>query len=44
MRCQYCGKLIIHKFNGNYNRMDRKRKARHERHCDDAHYNTDNEQ
>ena len=33
MRCQYCRQLIIHKFNGNYNRVDRKRKARHERRC-----------
>ena len=35
MRCPYCNTLIIHKFNGNYNRMDRKRKARHMRHCDE---------
>ena len=35
MRCPYCNTLIIHKFNGNYNRMDRKRKSRHMRHCDE---------
>lgn len=35
MRCPYCHTLIIHKFNGNYNRLDRKRKSRHMRHCDE---------
>lgn len=35
MRCPYCGQLIIHKFSGRYNRMDRKRKARHMRLCDE---------
>ena len=36
MRCRYCGKLIIHRFNGNYTRMDKKRKARHERRCEET--------
>lgn len=35
MRCPYCDKLIIHRFNGNYTRMDKKRKARHMRLCDE---------
>lgn len=33
MRCRYCRQLIIHRFNGNYNRRDRKRKYNHERMC-----------
>jgi hypothetical protein len=35
MRCPYCGKLIIHRFNGRYTRMDKKRKRRHMRVCDE---------
>lgn len=33
MRCQYCNTLIVHRFNGRYNRMDRKRKRIHEQNC-----------
>ncbi|UBF23427.1 hypothetical protein HATV-3_gp77 [Haloarcula tailed virus 3] len=35
MRCPYCNKLIIHRFNGNYNRIDKKRKRRHMMLCDE---------
>lgn len=41
MRCPYCNTLIIHRFNGNYNRMDKKRKARHIRLCEEAPDSTD---
>lgn len=34
MRCPYCHKLIIHKFNGRYTRRDKKRKAEHMRRCE----------
>lgn len=33
MRCQYCHKLIIHRFNGRYTRMDKERKRQHMRLC-----------
>lgn len=33
MRCSYYNTLIIHRFNGRYNRMDSRRKHRHERIC-----------
>lgn len=43
MRCPYCHTLIIHKFGGNYNRMDKKRKAEHMRRCDERPEVVDNE-
>jgi len=43
MRCPYCNTLIIHRFNGRYTRMDRKRKAQHMRHCDERPENAENE-
>lgn len=33
MRCKYCRKLIIHRFNRNYTKRDKKRKRQHERRC-----------
>lgn len=41
MRCPYCNTLIIHKFSGRYNRMDRKRKDRHLKQCEENPRNED---
>ena len=41
MRCPHCNKLIVHRFNGNYNQRDKEKKRRHMKLCPDNPETTD---